>query len=261
MDSPNATLSHTLHDTSQQSCYYSWSGKKQVALENTFSLWRNKQAWTDVYNLARTKATAGPFDTISLYVACNKVTDTLSSGQRTELYRAFFLSQGCAPLSRRRRWCIATDDRASSAMLTPVSKENFVFETLQTNTTDWAVRPSIPARDKHFSFLIKSTPGLGPNQPPTEREHGLKRWGREADHSSPFSTEVMNEWGRLSTPPFHMPSWDYKASMMQHWWNHTSRRRPKCWQINLSQCHFIHHKTRTDWPGSEPAPLQWQAGD
>ena len=70
------------------------------------------------------------------------------------IYRAFFLSQGCAPLSRRRRWCIATDDCTSSAVLIPALGENSVFETLQTNTTDWAVGASIRARDKYFSFLI-----------------------------------------------------------------------------------------------------------
>ena len=24
----------------------------------------------------------------------------------------------------------------------------------------------------------------------------------------------------------------------------------------LSQCHFVHHKSHTDWPGIEPGPLQ-----
>jgi hypothetical protein len=30
---------------------------------------------------------------------------------------------------------------------------------------------------------------------------------------------------------------------------------------NLSQCHFIHHKPHMDWPGIEPGPPQWKAGD
>jgi hypothetical protein len=30
---------------------------------------------------------------------------------------------------------------------------------------------------------------------------------------------------------------------------------------NLSQCHFFHRKYHMDWPGSEPVPLLWEAGD
>jgi hypothetical protein len=29
----------------------------------------------------------------------------------------------------------------------------------------------------------------------------------------------------------------------------------------LSQCHFVHHKSHTDWPGREPGPPQWKTGD
>jgi hypothetical protein len=30
---------------------------------------------------------------------------------------------------------------------------------------------------------------------------------------------------------------------------------------NLSQCHFVHNKSRMDWPGREPGPPRWEAGD
>jgi hypothetical protein len=30
---------------------------------------------------------------------------------------------------------------------------------------------------------------------------------------------------------------------------------------NLSQWHFVHHKSHMDWPGIEPGPPRWEAGD
>jgi len=38
----------------------------------------------------------------------------------------------------------------------------------------------------------------------------------------------------------------------EHWWNGTDRGKLKYWDINLSQCHCVHHKRHTDWPGIEP---------
>jgi len=28
---------------------------------------------------------------------------------------------------------------------------------------------------------------------------------------------------------------------MEHWWNDTNKERPKYWEENSSQCHFIQH--------------------
>jgi hypothetical protein len=39
------------------------------------------------------------------------------------------------------------------------------------------------------------------------------------------------------------------------------RGKPKNSQKNLSQCHFVHHKSHMDWAGREPGPPRWEAGD
>jgi len=36
---------------------------------------------------------------------------------------------------------------------------------------------------------------------------GVKRLGREADHSHPSSTEIKNEWNYNSTPPYVFMAW------------------------------------------------------
>jgi hypothetical protein len=59
-------------------------------------------------------------------------------------------------------------------------------------------------RVKNFYFFISSRPALGSTQPPIKWVPGVKRQGREADHSPPTSAE-KKMWIYTSTP--HTSSW------------------------------------------------------
>jgi hypothetical protein len=56
-----------------------------------------------------------------------------------------------------------------------------------------------------FPFVTACRPALGPTQPPVQWVpgvvyRGVKRSGREADHSPPSSVEVKNAWSYTTTP-------------------------------------------------------------
>jgi hypothetical protein len=57
-----------------------------------------------------------------------------------------------------------------------------------------------PGRVKNFQFSISSRPALGFTQPPIKCVPGVRRQGREADHSPPSSSEVKKMWIDTSTP-------------------------------------------------------------
>jgi hypothetical protein len=42
--------------------------------------------------------------------------------------------------------------------------------------------------------------------------------------------------------------------LMEHRWNEIDRGKPKYLERNLSQCHFVYHKSHIDRPGIEPGP-------
>jgi hypothetical protein len=68
-------------------------------------------------------------------------------------------------------------------------------------------RSSSPGTIKNFLFSTSSRPTLGSTQPPVRwvlevLSPGVKRQGREADHSPPASAEVEKLWMYTSTPPY-----------------------------------------------------------
>jgi hypothetical protein len=60
---------------------------------------------------------------------------------------------------------------------------------------------SSPGRVKDFVFSTTSRQALEPTHPPIERVQGVKRQGREADHSPPISDKVKLKWTYTSTNP------------------------------------------------------------
>jgi hypothetical protein len=68
-------------------------------------------------------------------------------------------------------------------------------------------RSSSPCWVKNFLFSTSSRPALGPTQPsiqwvPGDVFPGVKRQGRETDHSPPASAEVKKIWICKSTSPY-----------------------------------------------------------
>jgi len=47
----------------------------------------------------------------------------------------------------------------------------------------------------------------------------------------------------------------------QQRWNVTDRGKEKNSEKTLSQCQYVHHISHIDWPGGEPGPPRWKAGD
>ena len=47
---------------------------------------------------------------------------------------------------------------------------------------------------------------------------------------------------------------------MEHWWSDTCNGKPNCLEKDLSQCHFVLHKSYISWYGIELSPPRWDAG-
>jgi len=70
------------------------------------------------------------------------------------------------------------------------------------------IRVRVPAGAGNFS-LHRIQTGPVPTQHPIQwltgdLSLGVKRSGREADHSPPFSADVKNAWSYTSTPPIRL---------------------------------------------------------
>jgi hypothetical protein len=76
---------------------------------------------------------------------------------------------------------------------------------------DRGSRVRFPAGAGKFLFTTASRTALGPTQPPIQCApdalfFGVKRPGREADHSRPSNAEVKSAWSYTSSPPIRL-SW------------------------------------------------------
>jgi hypothetical protein len=77
---------------------------------------------------------------------------------------------------------------------------------------DRGSRVRFPAGAGNFLLTTVSRTALGPTQPPIQwvtgaLSLGVKRLGREADHSPPSCAEVKNAWSYTSTPQYVFVAW------------------------------------------------------
>jgi hypothetical protein len=75
------------------------------------------------------------------------------------------------------------------------------------------------------------------------------------------ATDALQPWGLLCNPMMKkkMIIIFVLFLVLEHRWNETDTGKTKNSGKNLSQCHFAHHKSHTDWPGIEPGRPRGEA--
>jgi hypothetical protein len=86
-------------------------------------------------------------------------------------------------------------------------RKQVVSEWAAINSCIYGRHSCCSGRVKNFLFSKTFRPALEFTQPPNQRvpgavSPGVKRQGREADHSPPASAEVKKIWIYTSTPPY-----------------------------------------------------------
>jgi hypothetical protein len=66
------------------------------------------------------------------------------------------------------------------------------------------------------------------------------------------ATDAPQPRGLLCNPVMKMISFVSFFLVMEHRWNEIDKEKPKYSGKNLSQCHFVHHKSHMDFSGSNP---------
>jgi hypothetical protein len=71
-----------------------------------------------------------------------------------------------------------------------------------------------------FLFTTASRPALVPTHPPFQwvpavLSSGIKRQGRESDHSPPSSAKVKNSWSYTFSPSYVFVAWCLRKQMMR----------------------------------------------
>jgi hypothetical protein len=147
-------------------------------------------------------------------------------------FLTFLFQRFCAPLGVPLPWlCVSCVDLCSLAVISQVLRficfykvitnvyndyiYNFQSRGSVVRYSDWLRvgrlrgRSLSPDRVKNFLLSKLSRPALGSTQPPIQwvpgalsGGDGVKRPGREADHTPPSSTEVKKMWIYISTPPY-----------------------------------------------------------
>jgi hypothetical protein len=95
----------------------------------------------------------------------------------------------------------------------------------------------------------------------------VPREKRTSMRSKPAIRFFPWRWGGSSTQA-RMPTYVSilrVPQMIRVWratveWN-IDRGKPKNSEKHLSQCYSVHHKSHMYWPGREPGPPRWEAGD